>query len=107
MKVITGGHLISSLILMLRIIRSNQSVLCVNLCAQMISWLDLEMVKSLCSYSPVGVNATLQCVVNNTILMWVVDGLTIDSPIQRPALHSREIFQGRPTTSVDIWYSSI
>ena len=53
-------------------------------------------------YSPVGVNTTLQCAVNNTILTWVVDTmLNFDSPVQRLVLNSRGIFQSRSTTSVD------
>ena len=52
-------------------------------------------------YSPVGVNATLHCAVNNTIFEWVVDGLTLDSPVQGPQLNSRGIFQSGPTTSSD------
>ena len=52
-------------------------------------------------YSPVGVNATLQCAVNGTTLTWIVDGLSLADPVQRPVLNSRGIFQSRPTASVD------
>ena len=52
-------------------------------------------------YSPVNVNATLHCAVNNTILEWDVDGITLDSPIQGPQLNSRGIFQSGPTTPSD------
>ena len=52
-------------------------------------------------YSPVDVNATLHCAVNNTNLAWEVDGLALDRPVQGPLLNSREIFQSGPTTSSD------
>ena len=52
-------------------------------------------------YSPVYVNATLQCAVNNTNLAWEVDGLSLDSSIQGPELNSRGIFQSGPTTPSD------
>ena len=52
-------------------------------------------------YSPVNVNATLHCAVNNTFLVWVVDGLAFDSPVQRPHLNSRGIFQSGPTIQSD------
>ena len=47
-------------------------------------------------YSPVNVNATLHCAVNNTNLAWEVDGLALDHPVQRPQLNSRGIFQSGP-----------
>ena len=52
-------------------------------------------------YSPVGANATLQCAVNNTILTWVVDGLSLDNPVHKPVLNSRGILQSEATTSMD------
>ena len=54
-------------------------------------------------YSPVDVNATLHCAVKNTNLAWVVDGLVLDSPVQRPQLNSRGIilFQSGPIISSD------
>ena len=52
-------------------------------------------------YSPVNVNATLHCAVNNTNLAWDVDGLSLDSPVQGPQLNLRGIFQSGPTTSSD------
>ena len=52
-------------------------------------------------YSPVNVNATLHCAVNNTILEWDVDGYTFDSPVQGPQLNSRGIFQSGPRISSD------
>ena len=50
-------------------------------------------------YSPVDFNATLHCAVNNNNLVWTVDGLAMDSPVQRPRLNSRGIFQSGPTIS--------
>ena len=44
-------------------------------------------------YSPVGVNATIQCGVNSTVLTWYIDELSLADPVQRPVLHSRGIFQ--------------
>ena len=52
-------------------------------------------------YSPVNVNATLHCTVNNTILAWDIDGLVLGSAIQRPFLNSRGIFQSGPIISSD------
>ena len=53
-------------------------------------------------YSPVGVNATLHCAVNSTILAWSIDDrLTFESLVQKVELHSRGIYQSGPTTSTD------
>ena len=52
-------------------------------------------------YSPVRINATLHCAVNNTILVLVVDGLALDSAVERPQLNSRGIFQNGPIISSD------
>ena len=52
-------------------------------------------------YSPVDVNATLHCTVNNTNLVWEVTGLSLDSPVQGPHLNSRGIFQSGPIISSD------
>ena len=52
-------------------------------------------------YSPVNVNATLHCAVNNTILEWDVDGLTLDSDVWGPQLNARGIFQSGPIISSD------
>ena len=52
-------------------------------------------------YSPVNVNATLHCAVNNTNLNWDVDGFILDSPVQGPHLNSRGIFQSGPIISSD------
>ena len=50
-------------------------------------------------YSPVNVNATLHCAVNNTNLEWEVDGLAFDSDVQRSQLNSKGIFQRGPIVS--------
>ena len=50
-------------------------------------------------YSPVNINATLHCAVNNTNLEWEVDGLAIDSDVQRSQLNSKGIFQRGPIVS--------
>ena len=52
-------------------------------------------------YSPVNVNATLHCAVNDTILAWDVDGLSLDHPVQGHQLNSREIFQSGPIITSD------
>ena len=52
-------------------------------------------------YSPVYVNATLHCTVNNTNLAWEVDGYTFDSPVQGRQLYSRGIFQSGSIISSD------
>ena len=52
-------------------------------------------------YSPVEVNATIHCAVNNTYLGWEVDDLILDSELHRPVFRSREIFQDGPVTSSD------
>ena len=50
-------------------------------------------------YSPVNVNATLHCAVNNTNLEWEVDGLAFDSDVQRSQLNSKGISQRGPIVS--------
>ena len=52
-------------------------------------------------YSPLNVNATLHCAVNNTNLAWEVDGLALDSNVQRLQLNSRGIFQSGPIVPSD------
>ena len=52
-------------------------------------------------YSPVNVNATLHCVVNNTNLEWDADGLAFVSDVQRAQLNFRGIFESGPTISSD------
>ena len=52
-------------------------------------------------YSPVDVNATLHCAVNNANLAWEVDGLALDSPVEQSQLNARGIFQSGPTISSD------
>ena len=51
--------------------------------------------------SPVDVNATFHCAVNNTNILWVVNMLAFDSNLQRRVLHSRQTFQTEPVTSSD------
>ena len=53
------------------------------------------------SRTPVIVNATIHCSVNNTNLAWEVDRLALDSPSQGVQLNSRGIFQRGPTVSSD------
>ena len=50
-------------------------------------------------YSPVDVNATLHCSVNNTHVSWDVEMLNFDNTGDRLRLHSRGIFQTEPVTS--------
>ena len=52
-------------------------------------------------YSPVDVNATFHCAVNNNNILWVVNMLAFDSPTHRRIPHSRQIFQTEPVTSSD------
>ena len=52
-------------------------------------------------YSPVDVNATFHCAVNNTILFWDIDMLFFDNAIHGGILNSREIFQSEQVTSSD------
>ena len=60
-------------------------------------------------YSPVGVNATLHCAVNSTILTWSIDDrLTFENPAQKLVLDSKEIYRSGPTISTDgIMVSSV
>ena len=44
-------------------------------------------------YSPVEINATIHCAVNNTFLYWIVDEVNLDIEHTRAVLHSRGIFQ--------------
>ena len=52
-------------------------------------------------YSPVDVNATFHCAVNNSHILWVVSMLAFDSISQKRTLESRQIFQTEPVTSTD------
>ena len=52
-------------------------------------------------YSPVDVNATFNCAVNNIHIVWVVNMLVFDSPTNTRTLHSRQIFQTESVTSSD------
>ena len=53
------------------------------------------------AYSPVNVNATLHCAVNNTIFVWEVDALALDNSVQGRQLKSRGIFQSELIISSD------
>ena len=56
-------------------------------------------------YSPIEVNATIHCAVNNTNLVWNVDGLATDSEVARPVFNSRGIFQSTTIASERIMNS--
>ena len=59
-------------------------------------------------YSPVNVNATLHCTVNNSDLVWEVDGLVLDNLVQGRQLNARGIFQSGPIIpSVGVTSSSV
>ena len=44
-------------------------------------------------YSPIGVNATRHCAVNNTNLEWEISGFNFASHFDKNHLQSRNIFQ--------------
>ena len=50
-------------------------------------------------YSPVDVNATLHCTVNNTHQSWDIEMLNFENTVERLTLDSRGIFQTEPVTS--------
>lgn len=50
-------------------------------------------------YSPLEVNVTFYCVVNNTQLEWMVDRLVFSGLSGKLILESRRIFQSGPVTS--------
>ena len=52
-------------------------------------------------YSPVDVNATFLCAVNNTHILLVVNMLAFDSLSHRRTLFSRQIFRAEAVTSSD------
>ena len=52
-------------------------------------------------YSPVEVNATIHCAVNNTNLGWEVDDLILDSELHRLVFQSRGILHDGPVTYSD------
>ena len=58
-------------------------------------------------YSPIGVNATLHCVVNSSELEWNIDDFNFHSPLEGRQLHSREIYEGSSTTLGGITTSSV
>ena len=56
-------------------------------------------------YSPVEVNATIHCTVNNTNLFWGIDELSFAE--LGPALNSRGIFQRTNTSSDGVTTSNV
>ena len=53
-------------------------------------------------------NITFHCAVNYTSsLVWVVDGLALDSVGHRPVLQSRRIFQNGPTDTSGVKESNV
>ena len=58
-------------------------------------------------YSPVGINATLHCAVNNTNPEWEIDGFNFESHFDRNNLQSRSIFRKITTTLRGITRSSV
>ena len=101
MKIITDSQFFSSLILMLRIVRGNQSTVCENMCTDVFLVAPGDGKEFV--YSPVGVNATLQCAVSNAELVWAID---FPEPLffghHSRVLNSRGIFQnGDINTSSD------
>ena len=52
-------------------------------------------------YSPVNVNATFHCAVNNTNPFWFIDMFLLDNAFHGQILNSREIFQSEQVTSSD------
>ena len=49
-------------------------------------------------YSPIDINATLHCAVNNTILSWDVDRIAFDNSVREGILNSRRVFHTTHTT---------
>ena len=111
MKTITSGsQFFSPLILILQIVRGIHSSSCGSMCR------DIFLVKpgdgEEFVYSPVDVNATLHCAVNNNELAWIVESDNLDRPLfvnefYRQALNSREIILNRRITSDGVTTSSI
>ena len=58
-------------------------------------------------YSPVHVNATLHCVIDDLFLLWNVDGLSFISDNVRAMLNSRGIFLKRETSLEGITSSNL
>ena len=58
-------------------------------------------------FYPVEVNVTIHCAVNNTNLVWDVDGLVTDSELTSPVFHSRGIFQSTTTSSEKVTKSNL
>ena len=97
MKAVIGSQLFSSTILMLRIVSVCTDVFLVR------PGDGKEFV-----YSPIEVNATIHCVVNHTnVLVWTIDGFSLESENLRPLLNSRGIFQTGITNSSGIVQSAV
>ena len=58
------------------------------------------MVKNLCTPQLMSM-LPYTVLVKNTNLAWVLDGLALDSAVERPLLNARGIFQSGPTISSD------
>ena len=50
-------------------------------------------------YSPIEVNVTFYCAVNNPDLEWTIDDDGFSGLVEKHRLHSRQIFQSQPVTS--------
>ena len=59
------------------------------------------------TYSPVGVNATLEYKVASDDLSWSINYLEFDRPIERNLLHNRGIFQSELVSSSDGLFSTV
>ena len=97
MKAVIGSQLLSSAILLLRIVSVCTDVFLVR------PGDGEEFV-----YSPIDVNATIHCVVNHTnVLLWTIDGFSLESENLRPVINSRGIFQTGITNSSGIIESNV
>ena len=101
---ITGGQLFSSLILVLRFVKGNQSTLRKNMCMNVFLVAPGDGEEFV--YSPIGVNITLQCAVNNARLVWIIDNSLLFE-VQGSILDSRRIFLNETYTSDGVTISSI
>ena len=59
------------------------------------------------TFSPVGVNATLDCKVANNDLSWSINNIGFDRPNARNLLHNRGIFQSELVPSSDGLFSTL
>ena len=86
---------------------SEQSMLILNngtVCWQVWNYLDIFLVSPGggrdYTYSPAGVNATLECTVSSNDLSWEIDKLRFES--YNSILNERGIFQSKQTASTDL-----